>query len=100
VLQTVAPVSSLAVARISLETPDPEAGIELLTSYLQFVSRSASQRIVGQLDSALEASLTRLAVDKAALLQQERRSLQDELVRLKEAHEMAESLGIVYTPYK
>lgn len=99
-LQVVAPTSPAAFARISLATPDSEAGVALLTSYLQFVSTSASQRVVGQLDSALEASLARLAVDKTALLQQEKRNLQDELVRLKEAREMAEALGIVYTPYK
>lgn len=83
-----------AVTHLSFLTQDPEKGTEVLARYLSFAEQQIMKRQLSQLRSALEVSVARLNEDYTSLLAQEKLRLDDELIRLREAHGVATSLGI------
>lgn len=82
------------LAQLSFFTEDPEAGVEVLARYLAFAEGQIMSRQIAQLRLGLQSSLARLNDDYASMVVEERLRLEDELIRLQEAHEVAEALGI------
>jgi chain length determinant protein (polysaccharide antigen chain regulator) len=88
-----------SLTSLSLDTEHPEQGVELLTSYINFVDRLTIRGYVSQLEAAYETNLARLAENYQSLKEREKLKLEDELIRLNEAYQLAKALNIVLTPY-
>lgn len=87
-------------AQVHLLTEDPEAGVELLKDYLAFAEREVRAQQLSELQVGLETTLAKLSEDFASAVAEERLQLEDELVRLREAREVAQALGIVELPFQ
>lgn len=89
-----------SLRRMVLETEEPAVDTKLLAEYLNFVDRHTVEQFIGQLQMAYQANLGQLMEDMEAIHERELVKLQDELVRLDEAYQLASSLGISETPYE
>ncbi len=94
-----APESS-TLSTLALESEMPIEATELLRSYLNFVDRQTITELTDQLRVGYTASLLRLESDYQSLLAREQQKLEDQLIRLSEAFEVAKALNIVETPYE
>ncbi|GAB1268515.1 LPS O-antigen chain length determinant protein WzzB [Aurantivibrio infirmus] len=95
---TTIPDSSLH-SFLALESKNPKESTQLLKAYLDFVDRHTIAELIDQLTAGYTTSLLKLESDYDSLIEQEKRKLADELVRLKESLEVARALNIVETPY-
>lgn len=91
--------ASNTVAQLSLNVENPSEGVTQLHNYLDFVDQFMINRIIEQLLEAYRTNIDRLIYDYQSLKNRERQRIEDELVKLKEAHDVAQSLDIVETPY-
>ncbi len=89
-----------SVGHISLEYADPVAGVEKLEAFVSFINTFTINRLADQLRSGYETLIAKIEGDYQSLLVKEQQKIEDELVVLTEAMELAESLGIKDTPYE
>src|SRR5690606_13880262 len=99
-LAVVVPESRSTLSRITLQTEQAAQGVEMLSSYLSFINSYTVTGYIDKLIITYQSRLQRLAGDYESLRLQEKIKIEDELIRLEEAHAVAESLGIVSTPYE
>lgn len=92
------PLKTLSQA--ALESVNPEQATEILSDYLAFVDKYTINEFVIQLREGYKTALTRLDSEYRSIERLERLKLEDALTRLNEAHDLAESLNIVETPYE
>ncbi|GAB1266019.1 Wzz/FepE/Etk N-terminal domain-containing protein [Aurantivibrio infirmus] len=92
------PIKLLSV--VTLESTEPKAAENLLREYLKFVDKHTVKELIEQLREAYLASLAKLESDMNSLGEREIQRLEDNLVRLNEAFDIAKSLNIVETPYE
>ncbi len=87
------------MATVSLETADSFHGVKQVNEYLRYVDEFVVSKSLGQLQAGLQSSLDRLENDYQNLKDRELVELEDKLIRLAEARDLANSLNIVETPY-
>lgn len=88
------------LSTIAFQTERPEQGVKLLEDYIAFVDRFTINQFVTQLETGYASNLARLIEDYESRYRREEVAIEDELVRLEEAHSQAQALGIVDTPYE
>ncbi|MGI1677505.1 MAG: hypothetical protein K6L75_02130 [Cellvibrionaceae bacterium] len=84
---------------LAIEVISPEAGIALVTAYQEFISTYTLKMLAAELRAGYEASLFSLDEDYISLENRELQKLDDELIVLTEALEIARALGIKETSY-
>ncbi len=87
------------LATVSLESEDPVEGMRLLNGFMSYIDQNVVAKSLGQLEAGFDAGLDRLENDYQNLKERELVKVEDKLIRLGEARDLAKSLDIVETPY-
>ncbi len=85
---------------VSMESEVPRLAVDVLYEYLNFIDQHTISDFVNQLREGYMTALARLDLEYQSIEKLERFRLEDALTRLREAHDLAESLNIVETPYE
>lgn len=89
----------IKLSKLAIEAEDPTAGTSMLTQYVDFLNRKVVEQYASQISMGLKTNLDQLKMDYATLSDRETRKMEDDLIQLTEALNLAKALNITETPY-